>query len=133
MDLHKSPTCGCCEDWQQHMAEAGFATRVHHPDDLSAIKAAHDIAPDHRSCHTAVTEKGYVFEGHIPARYIKQFLNNPPPGAAGLAVPGMPIGSPGMEMGQRFDPYKILLLMKDGDSRTYAHIQHAEQQQGGSH
>ena len=75
---------------------------------LDGIKLEAGISPAARSCHTAISTDGYVFEGHIPSRYIRQFLAAPPEGARGLVVPGMPVGSPGMEMGDRFDPYDIL-------------------------
>jgi len=70
-----------------------------------------------------VTEQGdYVFEGHVPARYVEAFLANPPEGAIGLSVPGMPVGSPGMEVGDRQDYYQVLLLKADGSSSIYAHV-----------
>ena len=127
-DLYKSPTCGCCEDWMIHMNERGYSAVVHHPDDLNAVKAKLGIHPRYQSCHTAVMRDGHVFEGHIPARYIEAFLENPPPGAIGLAVPGMPVGSPGMEAGARFDPYDVLLLKADGSSEVYARVERADQQ-----
>lgn len=132
-DLYKSPTCGCCEGWMEHMASAHFNARVHHPADLNGIKNQLGIKPEHQSCHTGVVEKAdgtgkYVFEGHIPARYVAQFLQNPPEGAIGLAVPGMPLGSPGMEMGGRFTAYDILLLKADGGTEVYASISSPDQQ-----
>ncbi|WP_369802079.1 DUF411 domain-containing protein [Microbulbifer sp. Q7] len=81
-----------------------------------------------QSCHTSVSADGYVFEGHIPAKLIRQFLRNPPAGARGLAVPAMPLGSPGMEVGDRFTPYKVLQLNRDGSTSVYANIDHFEQQ-----
>ena len=86
------------------------------------------MLPKWQSCHTAVTKGGYVFEGHIPAKYIEQFLASPPEGALGLAVPGMPLGSPGMEMGGRFTPYDIVLMNKDGSSSVFAHVPSAAAQ-----
>ncbi|MGB2130858.1 MAG: DUF411 domain-containing protein, partial [Marinobacterium sp.] len=81
-----------------------------------------------QSCHTAVSESGYVFEGHVPARLVKQFLANPPEGALGLTAPGMPMGSPGMEMGSRFDPYQVLLMKQDGGYEVYANIERQSEQ-----
>ncbi|MAT51645.1 MAG: metal-binding protein [Porticoccaceae bacterium] len=126
--LYKSPTCGCCEQWQTHMAEHNFVAGVYHPEDLNDVKAQLGIAPGYQSCHTAVFDNGYVFEGHIPARYIRQFLDNPPEGARGLAVPGMPLGSPGMEVDDRFMAYDILLLKDDGSAAFYARIDTPDQQ-----
>jgi hypothetical protein len=84
----------------------------------------HDLGvlPEWQSCHTAVTKEGFVFEGHVPAKFIEQFLAAPPEGALGLAVPGMPLGSPGMEMGERFTPYDIVQMNKDGSSRVFARV-----------
>jgi len=75
-----------------------------------------------------VTKEGYVFEGHVPAKFIKQFMASPPANALGLAAPGMPMGSPGMEMGDRFSPYNIILMKKDGTSEVFASIANAAEQ-----
>jgi hypothetical protein len=75
-----------------------------------------------------VSSYGYVFEGHIPARYIKQFLEQLPAGAVGLAVPGMPMGSPGMEQGEDFTPYEVLLLMADGTHQVFASVRDPREQ-----
>ncbi len=122
LDVYKSPTCGCCEDWITHVDNNGFRSIIHHPEDLNGIKKELGIAPQHQSCHTGVSADGFIFEGHIPARLIKKFLAEKPAGAIGLAVPGMPIGSPGMEMGERITPYDVLQLNKDGTTRVYAHV-----------
>lgn len=127
-ELYKSPTCGCCEGWMNQMSEQGYSAAVHHPENLDVVKAELGVRPQYQSCHTAVWQSGHVFEGHIPARYIEEFLRNPPPDAIGLAVPGMPMGSPGMEMGDRFDPYDILLLKVDGNSEVFARVENAGQQ-----
>lgn len=121
LTVYKSPTCGCCGEWVEHMEAAGFNAQVHDQNDLSAIKQQHGITPKTQSCHTAISN-GYVFEGHVPAKLVKQFLAAPPKDALGLAVPGMPIGSPGMEMGERFDPYDVLVVNRDGSTAVYAHI-----------
>ena len=81
-----------------------------------------------RSCHTAVTTDGFVFEGHVPAKYMAKFLENPPKGAIGLAVPGMPMGSPGMEYQNKFMPYQVMQLNKDGSTAVYADIDSPEAQ-----
>lgn len=127
-ELYKSPTCGCCGKWQDHMQAQGFVAHVNHPQDLYAFKETLGIQPRYQSCHTAVFANGLFVEGHIPARYVEQFLENPPEGAIGLSVPGMPVGSPGMEVENRFMPYDILLLKKDGTVETYARVESIEQQ-----
>ena len=130
LSVYKSPACGCCRDWISHIAAAGFNTTVYHPADLNRMKADKGIAPFYGSCHTTVSRNGYVFEGHIPAKYIKQFLDNPPGDAIGLAVPAMPVGSPGMEMGEQFFAYQVLLLRKDGSHAVFARVDaQAEQYQ----
>ncbi|MFA5494408.1 MAG: DUF411 domain-containing protein [Porticoccaceae bacterium] len=128
LTVYKSPTCGCCEHWLDHVHQRGFITEVEHPEDLGGEKARLGVAPRHQSCHTAVSRDGFIFEGHIPAGLITRFLEDRPEGAIGLAVPGMPVGSPGMEMGERFDPYDVLLLMADGSSRVYARVSSAAEQ-----
>lgn len=128
LDVHKSRTCQCCQQWVQHMEETGFETQTHHPADLNQVKNDYGIAPEYQSCHTAVTSDGYVFEGHIPARIVRQFLENPPEGAIGLSVPGMPAGSPGMEMGDRFMPYQVWLLKNDGSAEVFASVNRRDQQ-----
>jgi len=89
---------------------------------MQEVKEKYNIKPEYRSCHTGVSEDGYIFEGHIPSKYITQFLSEQNPDAIGLSVPGMPLGSPGMEVGDRFTPYDILILYKDGTHKVYAEI-----------
>jgi hypothetical protein len=122
LDVYKSPNCGCCGDWIDHIEAAGFETLVHHPENLSLVKEANGIRQNMQSCHTAISNHGYVFEGHIPADVMQRFLENPPAEALGLAVPGMPIGSPGMEMGDRYDDYAVLLIKKDGRTEVFERI-----------
>lgn len=119
LDLYKSETCGCCKKWGAHLADNGIATKAYHPEKLTDTKDALGIPQRLRSCHTGVSEGGYYFEGHIPAKVITRFLASPPAGAAGLAVPGMPMGSVGMEMGTRFTPYDIIIVMKDGSTSVF--------------
>ena len=128
LDVYKRATCGCCGKWITHMQTQGFQTAAHDIDDLSSLKIEKGIKPRYHSCHTAITQDGYVFEGHIPAKYIKKFLTEKPEDAIGLAVPAMPIGSPGMEMGNRFMPYAVLLLKKDGSSEIYARVRSLKEQ-----
>jgi hypothetical protein len=122
LDVYKSRTCGCCKKWIEHIEASGFDAKVHHPTDLNKVKSDNGIASRYQSCHTAISADGYVFEGHIPAQTIERFLSEKPPNAIGLAVPGMPMGSPGMEMGNRHDDYDVLLLKKDGNVEVYEHI-----------
>lgn len=121
MEVFKQPTCDCCGKWVDHLKGAGFEVKVRDRLNLDTIKREFSIEPRYQSCHTGMVD-GYVFEGHIPASLIKQFLEEKPADAYGLAVPGMPIGSPGMEMGERFDSYDVLLLQHNGGSEVYAHI-----------
>ena len=89
---------------------------------MGQLKAEQGILPQYQSCHTGVSKDGFVFEGHIPVDIVKRFLDNPPTDAIGLAVPGMPMGSPGMEMGDRRDDYDVLLLKSDGSSIIFEQI-----------
>lgn len=132
LDVYKTATCGCCTGWVEHAELAGISTTIHHPDDLNEIKENFGISPRIQSCHTSVSQDGYVFEGHIPARYIQEFLNEPPEDALGLVVPGMPLGSPGMEVGDRFTPYEVLLLKSDGTTEVYAQVASADSQHDSS-
>lgn len=122
MEVWKAPTCGCCADWVALIEKAGFVVKVH---DLgnSAKRAALGMPQKFGSCHTAVSE-GYVFEGHVPVTDILRLLEMKPK-ALGLAVPGMPIGSPGMDgavyEGRR-DPYNVLLIDLAGTSSVFRSV-----------
>ena len=120
--VHKTPTCGCCKKWIKHLKENGFNTNPQDHQNLNDIKDMHNIEPQYRSCHTAVSSDGFIFEGHIPSKYITQFLSENHDDAIGLSVPGMPLGSPGMEFDNRFMPYDVLILYKDGSSKVYAEV-----------
>tara|TARA_R110002096_G_scaffold110249_1_gene241022 strand:+ start:1214 stop:1726 length:513 start_codon:yes stop_codon:yes gene_type:complete len=124
LEVYKSPTCGCCSKWIDHVDAKGFKAATHHPNDLNLVKQQFGVAPQYQSCHTGVSKEGYIFEGHVPADIMQKFLAEKPKGALGLAVPGMPVGSPGMEMGDRYDDYDVLLLKNDGSSSVYARIRH---------
>ncbi|MCJ7558347.1 MAG: DUF411 domain-containing protein [Gammaproteobacteria bacterium] len=128
LDVYKSPSCGCCGKWMEHLHTQGLDTVTHDARQLDTANARLVIPAQYRSCHTAVSSEGYVFEGHIPARYVKQFLSELPAGAAGLTVPGMPMGSPGMEQGDNFTPYQVLLLKRDGSTEIYARVNAATEQ-----
>ena len=126
--VYKTPTCGCCGDWVSHIQESGFKTEVNNQSTLNPLKNELNIPPRIQSCHTAISDTGLFIEGHVPAKYIKQFLENTPSDALGIAVGGMPLGSPGMEVDNRFTPYDIVLLKKDGSTEIYAHIENIDQQ-----
>jgi len=128
LEVYRSPTCGCCNKWINHLEDNSFEVARHNQSNLSVFKAEQGIASRYQSCHTAVSSDGYVFEGHIPAKLIQQFLRDKPAGSIGLAVPDMPAGSPGMEMGQRFDPYAVLLLKANGSNEVYAQITRPQEQ-----
>jgi hypothetical protein len=113
--VHKDPTCGCCSGWVEHLQKAGFGTKVLDTRDLDAVKRRLGVPDDLAACHTAEVA-GYIIEGHVPAAALKRFLAEKP-NAAGLAVPGMPIGSPGMEGGKP-EKYDVVLFGQDG-RRTY--------------
>ena len=129
MVVYKDANCGCCGLWVEHMQQAGFDMAVENTTQMHVMKQQLGIQPEVQSCHTLVDQSsGYVFEGHIPANIIQRFLANPPGDARGLAVPGMPIGSPGMEMEDRFMPYAVLLLKTDGSREVYAQVNTQQEQ-----
>jgi len=109
--VHKDPTCGCCSGWVQHLQKAGFDTKVLDTRDLDAVKRRLGVPDDLAACHTAQIAD-YIIEGHVPAAALKRFLAEKPK-ARGLAVPGMPIGSPGME-GGRPEKYDVILFGAKG-------------------
>jgi len=118
MTVYKSPTCGCCKNWIDHVKAAGFAVEVHDLDDLTEIKDEAGVPDRARSCHTAIVD-GYAIEGHVPAETIKRLIKERPK-VAGLAVPGMPVGSPGMEVpGQAADKYDIVAFDRSGALTVY--------------
>lgn len=116
--IHKSPTCGCCSKWVDHMKAAGFATEVHDMADVEPIKNKHRVPADLRSCHTALAD-GVVIEGHVPADLVKKLLAERSKSTIGLAVPGMVTGSPGME-GAWKDPYDVISFDQAGKTAVYA-------------
>lgn len=115
--VYKSPWCGCCGGWVDHMRDNGFSVTVHETEDLDPIRAEHGVSDELMSCHTAVVD-GYTIEGHVPAADVARLLREKPE-ARGLAVPGMPAGSPGMEAAGR-EPYDVLLFADDGDANVFA-------------
>jgi hypothetical protein len=117
MTVYKSPTCGCCTAWIAHVEQAGFRCTVRDLADLTEVKASFGVPRALESCHTAQIG-GYLVEGHVPADLIERLLREKPT-ARGLAVPGMPIGSPGMEGGTP-ERYQVLLFDRAGGTRVYA-------------
>jgi hypothetical protein len=113
--VHRDPNCGCCLGWVQHLQKAGFPTKVLETKDLDTVKTRLGVPDDLAACHTAEVS-GYVIEGHVPAAALQRFLAEKP-NASGLAVPGMPIGSPGMEGGTP-EAYEVVLF-GPGGRRSY--------------
>ncbi|RIX74552.1 DUF411 domain-containing protein [Acidovorax cavernicola] len=119
VEIWKDPNCGCCQDWVKHLNKNGFATRVHDEGNGPARERL-GIPAKLGSCHTGRVG-GYAIEGHVPAREMQRLLKEKPK-AVGLAVPGMPIGSPGMDgpaYGDQRDPYDVLLVLADGTTRVF--------------
>jgi hypothetical protein len=118
IEVVKSPYCGCCTFWVDYLRREGFEVRVIDVEDVTPTARRLGVPDDLRSCHTASVE-GYAIEGHVPAADIRRLLAERP-AAAGLAVPGMPIGSPGMEQGNVRQPYATILFGRDGRRRLFA-------------
>lgn len=119
MVVYKSPTCGCCGDWVEHVQANGFTVKVEEVQDLAAIKARYQVPMEMQSCHTAVVD-GYVVEGHVPAAEIERLLAERPD-VVGIAVPGMPIGSPGMEIEVAApQPFDVVAFDDSGRTTTFA-------------
>lgn len=117
LKVYKTPTCGCCGKWVEHMQANGFAATTTNLPDLSAIKAQHGVPAALQSCHTSLVG-GYVIEGHVPAEDIRRLLKERP-AIVGLAAPGMPAGSPGMDV-PNSPAYDVLAFTKDGKTRVFA-------------
>lgn len=116
--VYKSPTCGCCKEWVKHLQANGFSVIARDVPDVPRYKIANDVPVTLGSCHTATVD-GYVIEGHVPASDVKRLLKERPP-VRGLAVPGMPIGSPGMEQGAHKERYDVLTFDKQGNTSVYS-------------
>ena len=117
--VYKSPTCGCCTEWVAHLRRHGFRVRSEDVAELQPVKARHGVPPELQSCHTALVG-GYVVEGHVPADLVERLLRERPK-VAGIAVPGMPVGSPGMEVpGARAERYRVLTFDRDGKTEVFA-------------
>lgn len=118
MTVYKDPNCGCCGAWIDHARAAGFDVEVKDTDQMHVVKGMFGVPEELASCHTATID-GHVVEGHVPADTLARYLEDTPEGAKGLAVPGMPIGSPGMEQGGYTEPYDIVTFEADGDTAVY--------------
>jgi hypothetical protein len=121
MMVWKTPTCGCCKLWVEHLEKEGFSVKTHDVAQTGPVRTRLGIPDDMGSCHTGVVA-GFAIEGHVPAREIKRLLAEPESlrqQVIGLSVPGMPIGSPGMEMGTKRDKFDVMLVLKGGKSRVY--------------
>jgi hypothetical protein len=119
VEVFKSPTCGCCGVWVDHLKAAGFPVKVVEVDDTTATRKRYGLPDRFGSCHTGIVN-GYVVEGHVPVAEVKRLLATKP-AAIGLAVPGMPLGSPGMEYADRKDPHDVFLIDKSGRETVFAH------------
>lgn len=117
--VYKTPTCGCCNGWIEHLEAAGFTVDARNISDIMSIKRDGGVPVQMSSCHTAIVD-GYVVEGHVPADQMKRLLAERPD-VAGIAVPGMPVGSPGME-GAGAKPYQVLSFTHEGDAAVYAEV-----------
>lgn len=117
VQVYKTPTCGCCGNWVQHLRDHGFQVTVQEVPDTASYRRKFGVPESLASCHTAVLA-GYALEGHVPAAEIQRLLKEKP-NAKGLAVPGMPAGSPGMEMGTTQQAYSVMLFDAEGASTVY--------------
>lgn len=115
--VYKSPTCGCCSAWIKHLQKNGFSVEMHDRNNMQLVKNSLGIPNHIQSCHTALVGD-YIVEGHVPADDITRLLKEKP-AVKGVAVPGMPMGSPGME-GPRKDKYNVLTFEKNGKTRIYS-------------
>ncbi|MAC24361.1 DUF411 domain-containing protein [Marinobacter sp.] len=115
--IYKSPNCGCCQDWAEHLAANGFETRIVETDNLNEIKQEYDVPRDMASCHTALIGN-LVIEGHVPANDIVAYLEDPQFNTIGLSVPGMPHGTPGMETGRK-DDYQVIAFNANGKQGVF--------------
>ena len=115
--VYKTPTCGCCSAWVEHLTAAGFEAQIVNRPDLTPIRADFGAPEDLRSCHFAIVGR-YIVEGHVPAASIRKLLSEAPD-AAGIFVPGMPLGSPGMEGPYGSQPYEVILLRKNGKREVF--------------
>ena len=122
MTVYRSPTCGCCGVWVEHAQQHGFKIEDIKTEEMEILKQKHNIPSELASCHTSIID-GYVMEGHIPADDIKRFLAEKPDDLVGLAVPGMPIGTPGMEAKDIKQPFQVLAFDNQGQVEVFNEYQ----------
>lgn len=119
VEVYKTSTCGCCSKWVEHLQADGFTVQTTNLQDLTETKRTHGVPQRLQSCHTGIVD-GYVLEGHVPAADVRRLLKERP-GVAGVAVPGMPTGSPGMEVrGARTQPYDVVAFDRGGNTYVFA-------------
>ena len=118
LTVFRSPTCGCCEKWTEHMQAAGFSITENVTEDMDAIKQRYGVPAGLDSCHTALAS-GYVVEGHVPAQDVQRLLSEKPD-VVGITAPGMPMGSPGMETDEATPPYTVFSFAADGTTEVFA-------------
>ncbi len=136
LTVYKTESCGCCNDWIEHVRQNGISVDVVNQDSVAHIKDLYGVPQNARSCHTAISESGKVFEGHVPAKWIKSFLRAGDESSShhsatafkGLVVPAMPLGSPGMEYKDQFNPYTIYHLSQSGELLPYQSVGSYEEQ-----
>jgi hypothetical protein len=118
LEVWKVRGCGCCSAWAKHFEQAGFAVTMHELDDVAPVRAAAGVPADLAGCHTAKVD-GYAVEGHVPVEAVQRLLAERP-AIIGLAVPGMPVGSPGMEVeGEPAEPFQVYAFAADGSRRNF--------------
>lgn len=118
--VFKSPTCGCCSKWVDYMRASGYEVEAHDLTDMTTTKNQYSVRPEFASCHTAIVD-GYVVEGHVPVEFVTRLLEERPD-ITGLTVPGMPMGSPGME-GAYSESYDVLAFDKQGNTHVFGHVE----------
>jgi len=122
LTVFKSPTCGCCEKWINAF-DSDVSIESHNTDQMALVKQKAGIPQKASSCHTAVSDSSFVYEGHVPTEMVSAYENGKrSDNGRGLVVPGMPVGSEGMEMGNRFDPYAVYEILDGGSARVYAEV-----------
>jgi hypothetical protein len=119
IEVYRSATCSCCGKWLEHLKQNNFQVDDHIVDDVQAVKDKYGVPKEMASCHTALVN-GYVVEGHVPANDIRKLLNLKPK-VIGIAAPGMPTGSPGMEVGDKQDTYNVMSFDKDKHFEVFSH------------
>ncbi len=119
IEVYKSPSCGCCGLWADIMKQNGFEVKEHMTEAIIELKAKNSVPLELSSCHTGVID-GYVVEGHVPAEDIKELLAKKPADVVGISVPGMPLGSPGMEQGGIVEDYDVIAFKKDGSYEIFS-------------